>query len=100
MVHNDYHRMDHDAHNDKIVPQNKPEIFIKGKKRRMGYIFTWLSHAITTFLKKEAQNFLQYKTLQTETERLWDMKIRIIPIIMRAPGTIGQDCLTLRKRFE
>jgi hypothetical protein len=44
--------------------------------------------------KKEAENFLKYKDLTIEIQRMWNFKTKVIPVIIGATGTISK---TFRK---
>jgi len=38
-------------------------------------------------LKKEAENILKYEDLITEIKRVWNLKAKVIPVIIRTTGT-------------
>jgi len=40
-------------------------------------------------IKKEAENILKYKDPTTEIQRMWNVKTRVIPVIIGATGTIS-----------
>ena len=45
-------------------------------------------------IKKEAENILKYKYLTIEIQRMWNVKTKVIPVIIGATGTISK---TFRK---
>jgi hypothetical protein len=42
-------------------------------------------------IKKEAEKILKYKDLTTETQRMWNVKARVILVIIGATGTISKS---------
>jgi hypothetical protein len=41
--------------------------------------------------KKEANKILKYKDLTVEIQRTWNVKIKVIPVIIGATGTISKS---------
>ena len=42
-------------------------------------------------IKKEAEKILKYKDLTTEIHRMWNVKTKVIPVIIGATGTISKS---------
>ena len=40
-------------------------------------------------IKKEAEKILKYKDLTTEIQCMWNVKTKVIPVIIGATGTIS-----------
>jgi len=41
--------------------------------------------------KKEAKKILKYKDVTIETQRMWNLKTKVIPVIIGATGTISKS---------
>ena len=42
-------------------------------------------------IKKEAEKILKYKGLTKEIQRMWNVKTKVIPVIIGATGTISKS---------
>ena len=42
-------------------------------------------------IKKEAEKILRYKDLTIEKHRMWNVKTKVIPVIIGATGTISKS---------
>jgi len=42
-------------------------------------------------IKKEAEKILKYKDLTIEIQRMWNVKTKVIPVIIGATGTVSKS---------
>jgi hypothetical protein len=42
-------------------------------------------------IKKEAKKMLKFKDLTTEIQHMWNVKARVLPVIIGATGTISKS---------
>jgi hypothetical protein len=75
---------------DGTIPSNKPDIIIRDTKKGTCMLIDVVISGDRNVIKKEAEKILKYKKLTTEIQRMWNIKIRVIPVIIGATGTISK----------
>ena len=73
---------------DRTIPNNKPEIIIRDNEKRTCILIDVAIPGDRNVIKKEAKKILKYKDLTIEIQRMWNVKTRVIPVIIGATGTI------------
>ena len=76
---------------DKTIPNNKPDIIIRDNEKGASMLIDVAISGDRNVIKKEAQKILKYKDLTTEIQRMWNVKAKVIPVIIGATGTISKS---------
>jgi hypothetical protein len=76
---------------DRTIPDNKPDIIMPDNKQGTRLLIDAAISGDRNVIKKEAEMILKYKDLTTEIQRMWNVKTRVIPVIIGATGTISKS---------
>ena len=72
---------------DRTIPNNKPDIIIRDNEKRTCMLIDVAIPGDRNVIKKGAEKILKYKDLTIEIQRMWNVKTRVIPVIIGATGT-------------
>ena len=76
---------------DRTIPYNKPDIVIRDNEKRTCMLTDVTISGDRNVIKKETEKILKYKDLKIEIQRMWNVKTRVIPVIIGATGTISKS---------
>jgi hypothetical protein len=76
---------------DRTIPNNKPDIIIRDNEKRTRALIDVAISGDRNLIKKEAEKVLKYKDLTIEIKRMWNVKTKVIPVIIGATGTISKS---------
>ena len=76
---------------DRTIPNSKPDIIIRDNVNRTSILIDVAIPGDRNEIKKEAQKILKYKDLTTEIQHMWNVKTRVIPVLIEATGTISKS---------
>jgi len=76
---------------DRTVPSNKPDIIIRDNLNGTCMLIDVAITGDRNVIKKEAEKILTYKDLTIEIQRMWNLKTKVIPVIIGATGTITKS---------
>ena len=76
---------------NKTIPNNKPDIIIRDNEKGTCILIDVAISGDRNVIKKEAEKILKYKDLTTEIQRMWNVKTKVIPVIIGATGTISKS---------
>jgi len=71
---------------DRTIPNNKPD-----NEKRTCMLIDVAIPGDTNMIKKEAEKILKNKDLTTEIQCMWNVKTRVIPVIIGATGSISKS---------
>jgi hypothetical protein len=66
---------------DRTIPNNKPDIIIRDNEKRTCMLIDVAIPGDRNVIKKESEKILKYKDLTTEIQRIWNVKLNMIPVI-------------------
>jgi hypothetical protein len=76
---------------DRTIPSNKQDIVIRDYEKETCMLLNVAIPKDRNVIQKEAEKILKYKDLTTEIQRMWNVKTRVIPVIVGATGTIFKN---------
>jgi hypothetical protein len=76
------------AQSNRTIPNNKPDIVIRDNEKGTCMLIDVAIPGDRNVIQKEAEKVLKYKDLTTEIQRMWNVKTRVIPVILGVTGTI------------
>jgi hypothetical protein len=76
------------VHTDKEFTANRPDKIIKNKKGETCILIDAAIPADRNVVQKEGEEKLKYRSLCTEIQRMWNLKYKIIPVIIGATGIV------------
>ena len=82
-----WHTWDFDIHTDHLISARRPGLIIINKKKRSCKIDDFAVPADQRIKLKEWEKKDQYLGFARELKKLWNMQVRIIPIVIAAFGT-------------
>jgi hypothetical protein len=76
---------------DRTIPNNKPDIINRDNEKRTCILIEVAILGDRNVIKKEAEKIIKYKDLTIEIQRMWNVKTRVISVIIGATGTISKS---------
>jgi len=73
---------------ERTIPNNKSDIIIRDNEKRTCMLIDVAISGDRNVIKKEAEKILKYKDLTIEIQ--WNVKTKVIPVIIGATGTISK----------
>ena len=71
-----------------IVPNNKGNVTIRDNEKETCTLIDVANTGDRNVIKKEAIKVLKYKDLAIKTQLVWDVEVKVTPVIIGTTGTI------------
>ena len=71
---------------DRTIPNNKPDIVIRDDENGTCMLIDVAILGDRNVIKKEAEKILKYKDLAIEIQRMWNVKTKVIPVLIGRMG--------------
>jgi len=75
----------------RTIPNYKPDILIRDNEKGTCMLIDVAISGDRNVIKTEADKILKYKDLTIEIRRMWNVKTKVIPVIIGATGTISKS---------
>jgi hypothetical protein len=76
---------------DRTIPNNNLDIIISYNEKGTCMLRDAAISGYRNMIKKEAEKILIYKDLTIEIQHMWNVKIKVIPVITAANGAISKS---------
>jgi len=76
---------------DRTILNNKPDIIIRDIEKEKCMLIDVANSGDKNVIKKEAEKILTYIDLTIKIQRMWNVKTKVIPVIIWASGTISKS---------
>jgi hypothetical protein len=76
---------------DRTIPNDKSDIIIRDNEKGTCMSIDVAISGDINVIKKEAEKILKYKDLTIEIQRMWNVKTKMIPVIIGATGTVTKS---------
>ena len=95
VLENDTHKLlcDFNIQTDHLILARRPDLIIINKNKRICKIVDFAVPADYRIKLKESEKKDKYLEIARELEKLWNMKVKIVPIVIGALGTITKGLL-------
>jgi len=76
---------------DRTIPNNKPDILIRDNEKGTCLLIDVAISRDRNVIRKEAEKILKYKDLTIEIQHMWNVKTKVIPVMIGVTGTISKS---------
>jgi putative ribosome biogenesis GTPase RsgA len=73
---------------DRTIPNAKPDITFRDNKNGTWMLIDVVVSGDKNVIQQEAENILKYENRTSDIERMWNVNVKVILVIIGATGTI------------
>jgi len=85
---------------DSTICANRPDLILVLKEERLAYLVDFSSPFDDNVSHKEIEKADKYQNLLLETERMWNVRVEIVPIMIGALGAFSSKFTDWLKRLN
>jgi len=85
---------------DTTFPSNKPDIIIRDNEKGTCTLIDVAISGDRNVIKKEVEKILKYKDLTIEIQRMWNVKTKVIPVIIGRLGLFQSQSENTRATYR
>jgi hypothetical protein len=78
---------------DRTIPNNKPDIIIHDNRKGTRMLLDAAIPGGRNVIKKDPEKIVKYKDLIIEIQYMWNVKAKVIPVIIGVTGSISKSLI-------
>jgi hypothetical protein len=82
---------DVNIYTDKLIHARRPDIVVVDKSAKKVTLIDMAVPADKNILEKEKEKVAKYQDLKMELQRIWKMKVTVVPVVIGALGSVPKD---------
>ena len=77
--------------NDHVIEAQRPDLVVVDKKRRTCKIIDFAVPGDSRIEEKEKEKIEKYQDLRRELQKIWNVRVKIIPLVVGSLGVIPKQ---------
>ena len=73
---------DFEVRTDHVISAQRPDIIVLDYKKKCGILIDVAIPADINIIEKEKEKILKYQDLRIELQKLWNIKLKVIPVVI------------------
>ena len=91
---------DVNIYTDRVIQARRPDIVVVDKCEKRVTLIDMAVPADKNILEKEKEKVIKYQDLKMELKRLWKMKVKVIPVVIGALGSVSKNLKKWLKELD